>query len=243
MVLPEPPNRLTLVFTETIEPSFPEALMLGVDGQPVHTTTAEASVDRLSLALPLPPLPDGSYPVTWSALSTVDEHPTRGFYGLTNGQAAPVAATPPPTAINARPPDWVEATIRWLVFAGQAVLVGGLLFVVVVLTPTRARLLEAKEDVFDPMNQQVTRVVAAAVGMLVVGSIGALLAQAMTIQGGSLLDVIGAPLARVIVASQPFLSLWGPRFAPDGRSILFTGAARRGDAAPDVTFNRAGTRA
>ena len=92
-----------------------------------HHQRRGSSADRL-LTLDLPPLPDGAYTVTWKTTSAVDGHAARGFYGLAIGQPAATPAPPAPVPASRGAAGPVQAAVRWLAFAGQALLVGGLLF-------------------------------------------------------------------------------------------------------------------
>jgi methionine-rich copper-binding protein CopC len=76
------PSRLTLSFTEKLEPAFSGASVTNASGQRVDTG-ARASGSTLQISLKA--LPPGTYKVRWHVLS-VDTHRTEGSYSFTVGR-------------------------------------------------------------------------------------------------------------------------------------------------------------
>jgi copper resistance protein C len=76
------PARLTLSFTEKIEPAFSGATVTNASGQRVDTG---ARASGTTLQISLRPLPPGTYKVNWHVLS-VDTHKTEGSYSFTVGR-------------------------------------------------------------------------------------------------------------------------------------------------------------
>jgi copper transport protein len=199
-VLPSAPSLLRLWFTETLEPSFSEVVVVDAARQPVHTTRAQVSADGLAMTLALPPLPDGAYTVTWKTLSTVDGHPARGFYSLTIGAAAAPAAVPAAMPLPAdEVPLPVKAAVRWLAFTGQALLVGSLLAGVLVLTPALAAAgMAAGSPAGSSARRRQRRLAWAALIATAVAALAALPVQAATAAGLPLDQALGAPLLPVL---------------------------------------------
>lgn len=206
-VAPTSPPALQLWMTETIEPAFAEVVVVDPQRRPVHTTRAQVAADRLALTLPLPPLPEGIYTVTWKVTSTVDGHTTRGFYSLTVGQAAPAGAADPAPA---GPPVSFEALVRWLAFAGQSLLVGGLLFGPLVLTPAlvTAAIGAGSEPVARARRGRL-RLHVAGLAALALAAAAALLLQALSVAGDATPTALGTTLPQLLASRYGLL--WGGR--------------------------------
>jgi copper resistance protein C len=80
-MLAQPPSRLTLSFTEALEPAFSGATVVNASGQRVDTV---ARASGTTLQISLKPLPPGTYKVNWHVLS-VDTHKTQGSYSFSVG--------------------------------------------------------------------------------------------------------------------------------------------------------------
>jgi methionine-rich copper-binding protein CopC len=77
------PPKVTLWFTEELEPAFSKIRVLNaaggeVDKKDVHVDAAQ----KVVMSVTLPPLPPGSYKVIWSAVA-VDTHHTTGTFTFT----------------------------------------------------------------------------------------------------------------------------------------------------------------
>jgi len=81
-----PPAAVTLWFTQEIEPAFSSVTVTNQSGQRVDLGNVQVPAghpDQLQVGLP--PLPSGSYRVTWRVVS-VDTHPTEGSFEFQVGQ-------------------------------------------------------------------------------------------------------------------------------------------------------------
>jgi copper resistance protein C len=76
------PSRLTLTFTEKLEPAFSGATVHNAAGQRVDSG---ARASGTTIHISLKPLPPGTYKVNWHVLS-VDTHKTEGSYSFTVGR-------------------------------------------------------------------------------------------------------------------------------------------------------------
>jgi len=74
------PKRVTLSFSEALEPAFSNIAVNDVAGHDV--AAAPSSVSGTKMEVALRPLRPGSYRVTWHALS-VDTHRTQGAFSFT----------------------------------------------------------------------------------------------------------------------------------------------------------------
>ena len=77
------PAEVTIVFSETVEPTFSSIVVTDATGNRVDTGKAQtASGDAKRLAVGVKPLSPGTYTVTWHATST-DTHRTQGHFSFT----------------------------------------------------------------------------------------------------------------------------------------------------------------
>src|SRR5581483_4147956 len=140
-VLDTSPPRLTLRFSEPLDPRFSEIQVLDAAGRRLDRGGASLDpADPLALTLPLDRLPDGIYTVGWKALSAVDGHVTRGGFAFTVGRGVVLTAPPQPPAAG---DDWANATpaavgARWLTYVTSLLLAGTVAFPPLVLLPAAA---------------------------------------------------------------------------------------------------------
>ena len=137
-VLPQPPARIVLWFTEPIEPGLSEIQVLDAAGgrvddgnsivDPRDATAMSVGIDGL--------LPDGGYVVGWKNVSTIDGHLVRGSFRFSVGAAAAGPAPELPAQPLLQSP--AEPPIRWLTLLGGLAAVGGLLFELLMLRPALA---------------------------------------------------------------------------------------------------------
>ncbi len=92
------------------------------------------------IAASLRPLPRGGYTVRWHALSAGDGHVVAGVFTFGVGTAAPE----PAQAYGAAGPGPLDYLVRWLYFAGLALVLGGLAFRLVLLRGPLPRQLERR---------------------------------------------------------------------------------------------------
>ncbi|RPI24850.1 MAG: copper resistance protein CopC, partial [Chloroflexota bacterium] len=130
--LPAAPPRVTLEFSEAIDPDLSKVKLAGADLKDLVPGPGnfDPNEDRF-LTLDLPVLPDGAYNIIWQARSAVDGHISSGVVTFSIGEATSRASLlPPPGAddpTQALPP-LPDTLIRWLAYAAAALLVGGVLF-------------------------------------------------------------------------------------------------------------------
>jgi copper transport protein len=134
--LTRPPTEVRVTLSEPPDPRGSDLAVLDVDGKRVDArdvtlVTDEANTLRVSLGA----IGDGGYLVTWTALSAVDGHVTKGAFAFAVNAPLPVIkdigpASPPPTAL--------EILGRTLSYAGMAVLTGLAFFTMFIRVPTSA---------------------------------------------------------------------------------------------------------
>ncbi len=179
-ILPAAPERITLTFSESVEPGFTQAQVLNAQRQRVDKADARLSNDRYSLSLGLKaPLPDGTYLVNWRTLSSVDGHITAGAFPFTIGKAASEsnlgAAEPSSPGYVARP---LEVLSRFLHLVGAIVATGSGIFALVVALPYYRRnrehgavLTDAGSRAFFSMLRWLLRASVAALALAVIVSV------------------------------------------------------------------------
>jgi copper transport protein len=216
------PTSLTLTFTESPDPKLSIVHVLDSSG-------AERSAGRVTaipgkpdeLMVPLTPLPDGVYTVSWRTVSSVDGHVAAGSYAFSVGTAAPPAGSGSGASASGSVQSSSGGSLltilgRLLLFLGLLGLVGcGI---------TGALLVRGLDD---PQTKTILRL---AVGETAVAILGTLLLMAGQIAdaGASLADLPGSSLGRDAVL----------RLAPLLAATVLTLAAWRLDGAGRVRLRR-----
>jgi methionine-rich copper-binding protein CopC len=80
-VLAQPPDKVTIWFTEPLEPEFSEIRVLDVRGE--RADNGDSAVDRNDptvMSVTLRPITFGTYTVAWRNLSSVDGHSVRSSF-------------------------------------------------------------------------------------------------------------------------------------------------------------------
>jgi copper transport protein len=132
--LTKAPTEVRVTFNEPPDARGSDLAVLDVDGnrldnRDVTLVTDEANTLRVSLGA----IGDGGYLVSWTALSIVDGHETKGVFAFAVNAPLPVIkdigpAAPPPTAL--------EIIGRALSFGGMALLTGLAFFTLFIRVPT-----------------------------------------------------------------------------------------------------------
>ena len=114
------PQLLQLEFTQPVVLGGTRVEIQSSGGRGIATGALQRSADGTVVTVRLPTLADGTYHVTWQALSE-DGHPSTGDFVFGIGAAAVLPAV---TSGTASPTDWPEALATWVVIAGLALLLG-----------------------------------------------------------------------------------------------------------------------
>lgn len=193
------PAEIRMSFSEPPDPRGSAITVLDQSGARVDTADSAVSGEPNGLRVGVKPVGDGGYTVAWTARSAVDGHETKGTFAFAVGNAplpslADVAdASPPPSPL--------EVVGRLLSYAGIALGIGTVLFVLVVRAP---------EAALARRREQLLLLIAG--GLIVVGSAALLLDQGGRIPPrlGILLGLraaSGLALAALALAPRPALSL------------------------------------
>jgi copper transport protein len=121
-VLQHAPADVLMTFTETPEPSLSVVHVVDSTGRQVDRGGAQPVPGQpLELRVPLGPIPNGVYTVTWRTVSRVDGHVTGGAFafgvGVSPGAAAPQSTISPF-------PSAPAVASRWALYLGLSGLVG-----------------------------------------------------------------------------------------------------------------------
>ena len=130
------PEQLFIQFNEPIVPELSRIDLLTQAGQRIEAgALVSGDEENSSLVLPLPPLENGSYLVSWQVLSAVDGHTTTGTYSFGIGVASLAGVVGnTETAVQLDP---LSATARWLSLSAIVLLLGLFLFRPVLWLPAR----------------------------------------------------------------------------------------------------------
>jgi len=195
-VLESSPERVTIWFTEPLEPALSEIRVFDTNGVRVDEGDSEVdSSDPLVMSVSVDELAGGTYTVAWKNVSTVDGHSRRGAFVFSVGEpiAADAAAVDVDQPLLQSP---AEPVVRWLVLLGVLTLVGAITFHLLVSRPVLGGL---GDGVLMPiLTGSLARLVAAAYGVFLAASLAQLVVQSSVAFESSLPAVFGGPVWEVL---------------------------------------------
>ena len=202
-VLESAPSKITIWFTEPLEPSFSSIEALDSQGRRVdNDDSAVDSANPTVMSVTLQDdLPNGTYTVAWRNLSTVDGHTIRGTFFYSVGE--PLSATPQVTESEPLLQSPAEPFVRWAVFLGGLSVLGVLLLWLVVLRPPLASMPNS-ESLVAAVRDRTDKIVIAGIVVALAGSLGHLLVQASSVHEVSIFEALGEPVRFVISETE-----WG----------------------------------
>ena len=226
-VLENSPERVTIWFTEPLEPALSEIKVFDTQGVRVDGgDSAVDSSDPLAMSVSVEALADGTYTVAWKNVSTVDGHSRRGAFVFSVGEptSASVAAVEVDQPLLQSP---AEPVVRWLVLLGALTLVGAITFHLLVSRPALGGL---GDGVLIPtVTGSLARLAAVATGVFLAASAAQLIVQASVAFESSLLAVFGGPVWDVLFDTEwGRLWLWRVTLGTAAAAAVITGW-RRGD--------------
>ena len=202
-VLEAPPSRITIWFTEPLEPSFSTIEVL--DSQGTRVDNDDSAVDprdpTVMYVTVRDDLPNGTYTVAWRNLSTVDGHTIRGTFFYSVGEPLSAQASYLPSEPALQSP--AEPFMRWAVLLGGLTVLGVLMLWLVVLRPPLVSMSDT-EDLVARVRDRTDKTVMVGVVVALMGSAGHLLVQASSVHEVSLLETLGEPIRFVITQTE-----WG----------------------------------
>ena len=134
--VPRSPKEVRLFFSERVEVGLGAIRVFNVDGKRVDEGKLTRSPDHRQVAIAVPRLEDGTYTVTWKAVSA-DGHLVHGGFTFYVGAPSTISAVAvagdvgPSTAVR-----WSGGAMRFLWFAAFLGLIGVCVVRVGVWTPT-----------------------------------------------------------------------------------------------------------
>ncbi|MGH2536784.1 MAG: copper resistance protein CopC, partial [Candidatus Promineifilaceae bacterium] len=191
------PARVSIWFTEPVEPGLSRIQVLdaagqGVDGGDGQVEPAEPT--RLSVGLPS--LPDGAYTVAWRNVSAVDGHALEGVFRFGVGVAPPAAGPEQPAGPLFTSP--FEPLARWAVLAGILAIIGGLTFELAVSEPACAA---EHPRLRRRLANRSLNLVWLAMLLFFLGSLGQLWLQTANAYGLTAAEALGRPLLETVSAT------------------------------------------
>ncbi|HMK07915.1 MAG TPA: copper resistance protein CopC, partial [Anaerolineales bacterium] len=144
------PGFVEMVFSETLEPAFSSAVVLGPSGARVDNRDANVDPsDPTRMTLTLRPISDGVYTVSWRATSAIDGHTTTGAFAFVIGATGALPASGLAPAPASGPPP-AEVVAKWLGYLAAASIVGGALFLLAVWDPALRRVKGEQDLLLSP---------------------------------------------------------------------------------------------
>src|ERR1700693_5795230 len=114
-ILEHAPARVVLAFSSSVNTNFTTIQLIEVKGARYTPTSIQAAPSAPNVVfVSLPPLPNGSYRLSFSTRDSIDLHETAGSIVFGVGEAPVLTSTPPQPA----PPRLTEVLLRWLALAG-----------------------------------------------------------------------------------------------------------------------------
>ena len=202
-VLEAPPSRITIWFTEPLEPSLSTIEVF--DSQGTRVDKDDSAVDprdpTVMYVTVRDDLPNGTYTVAWRNLSTVDGHTIRGTFFYSVGEPLSAQASDLPSEPALQSP--AEPFMRWAVLLGGLTVLGVLMLWLVVLRPPLVSMSDT-DDLVARVRDRTDKTVMVGVVVALMGSLGHLLVQASSVHEVSLFETLGEPINFVITQTE-----WG----------------------------------
>src|SRR5215212_10056217 len=219
-----PPGQIQVWFTESVEPDFSKIEVLDstrrrVDLDDTHAVPGDAR----SLIVSVGQIPDGTYTVSWKALSAVDGHVTQGLFPLVVGEGGlTIDLEEAPGYV----PNVRDVVARWASFVAALALAGGFIFRLFVFKSALATLRSDQRravDLRQGYSTQFRRLGVAACVVLLAASVLGMVSQAANAADVSLGEALGQPLLRLLGTRLGVL--WLVRFGLTGLLALLVCAA------------------
>ena len=191
-VVDESPKRVTIWFTEPLEPALSDIQVFDSRGGRVDRgdSVVDAS-DPHVMSVSVGDLADGTYTVAWKNVSTVDGHRVRGAFVFSVGE--PISGDAAVEVVD-QPlfQSMADPVIQWLVLLGALTLVGAVTFHLLVARPALGGYDGAA--LIPSLIGSLSRLVVIAVGVLLVASVAQLVVQASVVFESSIVGAFGGPV-------------------------------------------------
>jgi copper transport protein len=121
-ILEQPPKSVVLVFSSAVAANFTDIVLVEAGGTRYTPTSVTSYPGKPNIVVvALPPIPKGSYRLSFATRDAVDLHRTSGTIVFGVGTAPPASEAVPGPA----PAQPSEVVLRWLALAGLAAVLGG----------------------------------------------------------------------------------------------------------------------
>jgi len=248
-VLPTPPTRVDVWFTERVTPTVSTIQVSDVNRRRVDTGDAVVDpADVRHMSVGLQTLPSGRYTVVWTNVAADDGHPSKATFaftvlGPTTGSVV-AAAVPSPLASSAgqllatatdRAMEIVDVVTGWLTIAALFLASGGAAFALCCLLPALARAGEVAAACIALLTRRFLLLMAVYGAVGAAAAVGSLLAKAEIATGLPFRNLISADVLGAL------LTPWSGRMWIAREAVLLGIAAaalagvllqRRGSVAP-----------
>ena len=209
----EAPDRVIIWFTEAIEPALSEIRVLDATGKQVDQGNSVVDdLNPLVMSVGLGDVPDGTYTVAWSNVSTIDGHRVRGSFIFAVGQ--PLSGAPVEEAGQPLLQSPFAPLLRWLAFLGALTMVGGLVLELLVIRPalSGSRSSEAGRVAGAALSSRSLRLIWLALALFLATSVGQLLLLTTITHEVPLWDAFAGPLTDTVTSTE-WGGLWAWRMA------------------------------
>ena len=143
--LADPPERITLRFTESLRLELSSFSIMSLDGKPVRPTTIRQAGSQGNIVMiELPSLDNDVYSVSWKVLSATDTHVTTGT--LLFGVGEKVSRSVATKGLVEQPIDPIGVGLRWLDIIAIATTIGSLLVAPWILFRGKERSADLRRD-------------------------------------------------------------------------------------------------
>ena len=226
-VVEDPPKRVTIRFTEPLEPALSGIEVFDSRGGRVDRgdSVVDAS-DPLAMSVSVGELADGTYTVAWKNVSTVDGHRVRGAFVFSVGEPITGDAA---AAVVDQPlfQSMADPVIQWLVLLGALTLVGAVAFHLLVARPALGG--SGDGTLVPTLTGSLSRLVIVATAVLLVASVAQLVVQASVVFESSLVGALAGPVWDLLIDTD-WGRLWLWRVVLGSASAVAVIVAwRRGD--------------
>ena len=200
----EPPAVVFAEFSEAIDPAYSRIEVLDRTGAVVSVGDSEPDpTGNTGLLVRVGELSDGTYVVPWRTLSQVDGHIIRGSFVFAIGE--PVARAAGGDLASPLFNSNAEPAFRWALFAGLIVLAAAPLHVFAVHRPGLRAAGVTAATARSVTGAWLPRLLAAAAAAALVGQLGQLVVQALSLSGDDGLSGLGPAIGDALGPGQ-----WGP---------------------------------
>ena len=199
------PDRVIIWFTEPIEPSLSSIRVLDASGQQVDEGNSVVDdLNPLVMSVGVGDVPDGTYTVAWSNVSTIDGHRVRGSFVFAVGQ--PLSGAPAEVVEQPLVQSPFAPLLRWLLFLSILATVGGLALELLVVRPVllASRATVAVRAAGLTLSARSLMVIKAALTLFTAASVGQLLLLTTITFEAPLWNIFGGPLRDTVTGTE-----WG----------------------------------